>query len=246
VGQSLVEVFSCDDLKKYSIGNLMSTKRIVILGGPGDGVVVAQAVRDLAKAGREVSLFGFLNDRLEKGEHVFGDPVLGTLQAWQQLPQDVCFVPALHKVCEMVSRAKLILGLGIPDYRWTSVVHPTACVADDISIGYGSFIASHVTIQPGADVGKFVSVRAGANIGHDATVADFSYIGPNATLSGRARLEEGVHLAPNAAVMDDVVVGKYSVVGLGSAVMKNVEEFSVYLGNPARKLRTLGSGKDVE
>jgi acetyltransferase EpsM len=233
------------DLGKCTINNLMSAKRIVIIGGPGDGVVVAQTVRDLAKAGREVSLFGFLNDRLERGEHVFGAPVLGTLQTWQQLPQDVCFVPALHKVCEMVSRAKLILGLGIPDHRWASVVHPTACVADDISIGCGSFIASHVTIQPGAGVGKFVSVRAGANIGHDALVADFAYIGPNATLSGRARLEEGAHLAPNAAVMDAVVVGKYSVVGLGSAVMKNVEEFSVYLGNPARRLRTLGSGKDV-
>ncbi len=90
----------------------MSAKRIVIIGGPGDGVVVAQTVRDLGKVGREVLLFGFLNDRLERGEHVFGAPVLGTLKAWQQLPQDVRFVPAPPKGFEMVSWAKPIQGLG--------------------------------------------------------------------------------------------------------------------------------------
>jgi acetyltransferase EpsM len=219
---------------------------LVILGGPGDGIVVAQAIRDLAQAGSKVSIAGFLNDRIEKGELIYGVPVLGPLNSWCALPTDVLFVPALHKVGEMAQRARLLTELGIPEMRWASVVHPTACIADDVTLGTGSFIASYVTIQPGTKIGRFVSIRAGANVGHDAIVEDFAYIGPNTTLAGRARLAEGAHLAPNAAVLDKVVVGRYAVVGLGSAVMKNVEEFSVYLGNPARRLRTLDSGKDVE
>jgi acetyltransferase EpsM len=215
------------------------TQKLVILGGSGDGLVVAQAARDCAAATHCLELAGFLDDRVPKGQVVFGAAVLGALRSWRTLPADVVFVPALHKVGEMPARARLISELGIPPERWASVVHPTACIAGDVSVGAGSFIASYVTIQPGARVGKFVSVRAGANVGHDAALEDFTYMGPNATLSGRSCLAEGAHLGPNAAVVDRLTVGRYAVVGVGSAVTKNVEPFAVCMGNPARRIRSL-------
>lgn len=212
---------------------------VVILGGPGDGMVVAQALRDRARASGRMRLRGFLNDALSVGTTVAGAPVLGLLDSWRELPQAVRFVPALHKVGEMTKRIRRIFGLGIPDHRWTSIVHPTACIADDVAIGFGSFIASHVTVQPGAALGHFVSVRAGANIGHDATLEDFAYMGPNSTLAGRARMGLAAHLGPNAVVIDRIEVGSHSIVGAGAAVMKHAEAYSVYLGNPARRLRGL-------
>jgi acetyltransferase EpsM len=220
-------------------------RRIVILGGPGDGVVVAQAIHDLAAAGQDVALAGFLNDALPKGAQVFGAPVLGTLEEWRTLPEDVLFNPALHKVREMPARAARVRGLGIPESRWTSVIHPTACLARGVSIGDGSFIASHVTVQPGARIGRFASLRAGANVGHDAILEDFTYMGPNATLSGRARLQEGAHLGPNAAVLDGMRVGRYAVIGMCSAVTKHVDDFAVCLGVPARPLAS-GPGVPVK
>ena len=213
--------------------------KLVILGGHGDGIVVAQAAQDSAAAHGYGRVVGFLNDRLAEGELIYGHPVLGTLQSWRRLSEEIHFVPALHKVGEMESRSRLLRELGIPGERWASVIHPSACIASDVAVGYGSFVASHVTIQPGAKIGRFVSIRAGANVGHDAVIEDFAYVGPNATLSGRSRLAEGAHLAPNAAVVDRVTVGRYAVIGICSAVMKDVEEFSVYLGSPARKLRSL-------
>ena len=213
--------------------------RLVILGGHGDGIVVAQAAHDAAAVRGDGKVVGFLNDRLAEGESLYGHAVLGDLRSWRRLSEDIQFVPALHKVGEMVSRSKLLRELGIPRERWASVIHPSACIASDVLVGHGSFVASHVTIQPGAKIGSFVSIRAGANVGHDAVLEDFAYVGPNATLSGRSRLSEGAHLAPNAAVVDRVTVGRYAVVGIGAAVMKDVEEFAVYIGNPARKLRSL-------
>lgn len=212
--------------------------KIVILGGPGDGVVVAQALRDLDRAGKPVVVVGFLNDALPEGTMIDGIPVLGALDSWTALPSDVRFCPALHKVKLMAARAKRILELRIPDERWFSVMHPTAKISDGVRIGCGSFIASYVTVQPGAILGRFISIRAGANVGHDASVGDFAYMGPNSTLSGRARLEDGAHLGPNAAVLDGVKVGRYAVVGLCSAATKNIEEFSVCIGVPARVIST--------
>jgi hypothetical protein len=40
----------------------MARRRIVILGGVGSGVIVADAIRAVAAGGAEIELVGFLND----------------------------------------------------------------------------------------------------------------------------------------------------------------------------------------
>jgi hypothetical protein len=47
-------------------------QRIVILGGPGGGSVVAEAILQTAAAGSAVSVFGFLNDGYKRNEQIYG------------------------------------------------------------------------------------------------------------------------------------------------------------------------------
>jgi sugar O-acyltransferase (sialic acid O-acetyltransferase NeuD family) len=212
---------------------------IVILGGPGDGVVVAEAVLDMAAGGQPVRLAGFLNDALPVGARVHHAEVLGTLEDWPRLDPATRFIAALHKVKRMEERAQRIASLAIPDERYISVFHPSAVIARDVEVGAGSFFAAHVVVQPGSYVGRHVSVRAGANLGHDSRVEDFCYIGPNATLCGRTVMGAGAHLGPNSVVADGQRVGRYSVVGVCSAVTKTVPDRAVCLGVPARVFATL-------
>jgi len=215
------------------------TKPVVILGGGGDGLVAAQLISHIFQADKSLRLAGFLDDNLEKGSRIDKAEVLGGLPDWSRLPLDIIFFPALHKVKQMIQRAKLIQSLAIPEKRWAKLCHPSACIADAVQIGVGSMIGSHVTVQPNTSIGKFVSIRAGANLGHDAIVEDFAYIGPNATVSGKAHIKEGAHVGPNASIIDACKLGPYSVVGLGAAVTKNVERQALCVGNPARKIRIL-------
>lgn len=215
------------------------TKPVVIIGGGGDGLVVAQLIADIFRADKSVQLAGFLDDNIGKGNRVNGIMVLGCLDDWVLMPQDTFFFPALHKATQMFQRAQLIKKLGIPDERWVNLCHPTACIADGVGIGNGTMIGSYVTVQPSTSIGQFVSVRAGSNLGHGVTIEDFAYIGPNATMSGGVTIEQGAHIAPNAAVLEACNVGAYSVVGLGAAVTKNVEPYAICMGNPARKIRTI-------
>jgi acetyltransferase EpsM len=222
-------------LEKSRLAAKQMKTRLVILGGPGDGDVVAEALHHAEAAGGDLTLHGFLNDALEPGSLVAGAPVLGRFEDWVSLPDDIRFIPVVHKVLETPRRVARIRSLNLPDDRLASVIHPTACIARDVTIGPGSFIASHVTIQPGARLGKVVTIRAGASIGHDAEIGDFVYVGPNATLCGRAILEEGAHMGPNSVLLDRRIVGAYCLVGIGAAVMKNFPPFSVLSGNPARR-----------
>jgi sugar O-acyltransferase (sialic acid O-acetyltransferase NeuD family) len=209
---------------------------IVLMGGPGDGVVVAETIDDIHAVDVSRSLLGFLNDSLPIGTLVCGRPVLGRLEDWRNRADSVRFIAALHKVKQMALRAKRVSSLGIPADRWATVAHPTARIARDVSVGAGTYIGPYAVVQPGAFLGAHVSIRAGANIGHDAVVEDFAYIGPNATLCGRAVMRFGSHLGPNAVILDRRTIGRFSVVGMCSAVTKDVDDRVICLGNPARKV----------
>jgi sugar O-acyltransferase (sialic acid O-acetyltransferase NeuD family) len=211
----------------------VARKRLVILGGPGDGLVVAETILHATAAGQEVELLGFLNDVLPPGEIMQGAPVLGRFEDWQKLDNDVMFVPAIQKVKDMQARVDRIESLGIADQRWASVIHPRAVVSSDVQIGVGAFVAACATVQPGSRIGRFASLRAGAVLGHHCVVEDHAYVGPNATMCGRSTLNFGAHLGPGAILLDSKTMGAFSVAGIAAAVTKNVPGYWVVFGNPA-------------
>lgn len=213
-----------------------SVTDIVVLGAGGDGLVVAEAVRQGTAAGRPVRLIGFLDDTQPASARVEGLPVFGRLDDWEAAPRHCRFIPAIQKVRDMPRRAARLQRLGIPDRRWGTLVHPSAMVASSAKVEVGAFVASFVTVQPGARLGRWSSVRAGANIGHDAIVDELGYVGPNATLCGRAKVCFGAHVGPNSVVLDGKEVGNFAVVGIASAVTKDVPEGWVVLGNPAERV----------
>lgn len=176
----------------------MSTarRRLVVLGGPGDGLVVAEAIHQAAAAGQAIELVGFLNDALPSGSVLQNVPVLGRFEDWRLLDSDMLFCPAVQKVKDMPARVDRIESLGIPDERWGTIIHPRAVVASDVEVGVGAFVASCVTVQPGSRIGRFASVRAGAVLGHHSVVDDHGYVGPNATMCGRTVVSYGAHLGP--------------------------------------------------
>lgn len=213
----------------------MAITKVVILGGTGDGQVAGQLIRDMHRAGREIELLGYLNDHADKGKTIGNYPVLGKTSDWPKLPGNIFFHCCLLSVGKMRQRAELIKGFAIPDERLVSLIHPTACIADDVVIGQGAMICSHVTCQPGARIGRLGSIRAGANIGHDVTLDDLVYVGPNSTLCGYVKVDEGAYVAPNAVLREHIRMGEYSVLAAGGIAFKDIEANATWIGNPARR-----------
>ena len=52
-------------------------------------------------------------------------------------------------------------------------------------------------------------------------------------------IEDEVWIGANVTILPGVRIGKCSVIGAGSVVTKDVEEYSIYAGVPARKIRQL-------
>lgn len=214
---------------------MSATIPLVILGAGGDALVVAEAIRQAAAAGGSYRLAGFLDDGLA-GATVDGLPVLGRLDDWPQLDRHTKLIPAIQKVRDMPRRVTRLEGLSVPRERWATLVHPRAVVAGNASVGVGVYIAACATVQPGCRIADFATLRAGAALGHDAVVEAHGYVGPNATLCGRTVVGTGAHLGPNGVLLDFKTMGRFSVAGIASAVTRDVPEFTVVMGNPARRI----------
>lgn len=209
---------------------------VAIFGGPGGGAIAAESISALAASGTDIRLLGFLNDVLPRGELVSGVPVIGTFATWRELPDEVTFLAPLHKAKAMPGRVRIVDGLGIPDHRWTTIIDPRSAIAPDASIGRGCFIGPFASVGPAARVGAHTVVRAGGRVSHDCTIGNFAFVGSNAVVCGYGDVGEGAYIAPGATIGDGLRIGKFAVVGLGSVVTKNVSDFVVAAGVPARPI----------
>ena len=56
---------------------------------------------------------------------------------------------------------------------------------------------------------------------------------------GGIRIEDDCWIGAGVIILQGVTIGKGAVVGAGSIVTKDVEPYSVVVGNPARKIRNI-------
>lgn len=204
--------------------------KLVILGGIGDGLNIP----DLAEQIGGIQIIGYLNDFEKKGNKIGEYEVIDTIENWKNLDEDILFSFPLHRYYYMELRYNKLKNLNIPLSRFATLIHPKANVSRKAQIGYGVTIYPFVNINHSCIIGNFASIRAGANIGHESILGEFNYIGPNAVLSGYTKTAEGVYIAPNATINPLLELQKFSMVGSNSVIYKNVEEYQIYQGNPAR------------
>lgn len=219
----------------------MNETSIVIIGGRGNGTVMASTIEDCRKAGQRIRCAGFLND-FEEGE-IDGYPILGTTRenSWKNLPEDYQFLYALNNAKKAFERFKLLQSLEIPRDRFARVIHPTAVVSDHSEIGKGVVIMPLCVIGPGAKIDDHSVVYAQALVGHDSHLGEMVFVANNASIGAHISIERGVHIGSNASLLEKIQLHEFSLVGLGSVVLKDVAPFSKVAGIPAKLIGKIES-----
>lgn len=211
-------------------------KKIVIIGGRGNGTVVASIIEDCIDAGQKYKILGFLNDN-EK-EDINNYPIIGGIQNedWKKFDDDVFFIYTLSTVKVAFQRHNLLRSLKIPNDRFASVIHPTATVSKTAELGFGNVLMPYSQLGANAVIGDHTTLMSYSYVGHDDTVGEFCFISAFASTGGRCIIEDGVHLGHKSSMLARLKIGKYSVVGLAAAVTKDVDPFHIVAGVPAKKI----------
>lgn len=116
-------------------------------------------------------------------------------------------------------------------------------------IGKNCNINSHCFIENDVVIGNNVTIKCGVYLWDGIRIADDVFVGPNATFTNdrfprsmkqpekfiQTHLLEGCSIGAHVSILGGVTIGKYAMVGMGSVVLKDVEDYGLVYGNPASK-----------
>ncbi len=120
-----------------------------------------------------------------------------------------------------------------------------ARIGKNCNIGQNVFIAGGAIIGDNCKIQNNVSIYAGVKAGN------YVFFGPSCVLTNDINprgmyakngeyietiLEDGVTLGANCTIVCGNTIGKHALIGAGAVVCKNVEEYSIMVGNPAKRI----------
>jgi sugar O-acyltransferase (sialic acid O-acetyltransferase NeuD family) len=121
-------------------------------------------------------------------------------------------------------------------YDLVSYISSKATVFDNLTVGENCFILEDNTIQPFVSVGSNTVLWSGNHIGHHSRIGDNVFITSHVVISGNCVVEPFCFIGVNAALKENIILGEASFIAMSSCITMNTEPYSVYSGNPAKKI----------
>ena len=117
-------------------------------------------------------------------------------------------------------------------------------------IGENCNIGQNVVVSPGVKLGKNVKIQNNVSIYTGVICEDDVFLGPSMVFtnvinprSAVARKDQykqtyvcyGASIGANATIVCGVKIGKFAFIGAGAVVTKDVKDYALVVGNPARQ-----------
>jgi acetyltransferase EpsM len=222
----------------------MGTTKIIILGGKGTAVNIAEAIYDANKRFNEkIEFLGFAFDDETIGDSINGFPVLcGTMELMEKYSSfnDVKFIFQLNHQEKMRERGLLAQSYNIPPEKWFTFIHPSAYVAKSAKIGFGSVIFAHCAVHSNANIGNHCTFSASTTIGHDTIVGDHVFTATHVCIGSDVRISKYSFFGQNTTVKSGVKINENNLIGLGASVINDIYESNkVIIGTPAKAIKSI-------
>ena len=174
----------------------------------------------------------FIDDLLEEGDF-FGTKRINFETLKKSKNEYECIVA----VGEPSAREKLYKKLLSENIKLGCLIDPTAIVSTDAKIGEGTIICEYSTVHTGVELGCNILIQPFCNIGHDIKVGNHTVLSPYCAPGGGSVFGERVYIGMHASVIELIKIGDDAIVGMGSAVFRDVPAGATVVGNPARVTR---------
>ena len=121
--------------------------------------------------------------------------------------------------------------------NWVTLIHPSAQIGINVSIGKGTVVMAGAVINVGSTVGEHCIINTHAVVEHDNAIGDYVHISPCVALGGIVHVGELTHIGIGAVVKNNIIICNDCIVGGGAVVVKNIKEVGTYVGVPTRKIK---------
>jgi len=221
--------------------NEYNKPNIVIIGASGHAKVVIDIIERLD----EFFIIGLIDSYKPKDSFVFDYRILGKEDDIPVLSEIYNFNTGIIAIGDNWTR-KLIYGRineVSPNFKFISAIHPHAIIGKNVIIGKGTMIMAGAIVNSDAKVDDFCIINTKASLGHESVLEKFSSLAPNSTIGGNVKIGAYTAICLSASVIQDVKIGKHSIIGASSLVNKNVEDYKMVYGIPAKVIKSIKQGE---
>ena len=201
-------------------------KKLVIVGAGGHGSVIA----DIARLNGYESIV-FLDDACK--ERADGYPVLGKVEEAARFITESDFFVAIGG---NATRRRIQAWLTHQGATFATLIHPTAVIGENVTVGEGTAIMAGAVVNPGAIVGDGVILNTCSSVDHDCRVGDFVHVAVGAHLCGTVTVGDDSFICAGATIINNVSVCEGATLGAGTLVIRDITEKGTYVGVPAQKI----------
>lgn len=121
-------------------------------------------------------------------------------------------------------------------------------VREGAVIGENCVISKDTYIDKNVHIGNGVKIQNGVSVYDGVTLEDEVFIGPNAAFTNDkfprsfnrewhvipTLVKRGASIGSNSTIICGITIGEYAMIGAGSVVTRDVEPYTLSLGNPAK------------
>jgi UDP-2-acetamido-3-amino-2,3-dideoxy-glucuronate N-acetyltransferase len=140
--------------------------------------------------------------------------------------------------------AGAVIGAGSRVWHWVHV-SGGAKIGKQCSLGQNVFVGNKVTI------GDNVKIQNNVSVYDDVTLEDDVFCGPSMVFTNvynprsaivrkdeyrQTLVKKGATLGANSTIVCGVTIGRYAFVGAGAVVTKDVPDYALVVGVPARQI----------
>ena len=137
-----------------------------------------------------------------------------------------------------------IIGEGVKIWHFSHIM-PNCVIGDRCNIG------QNVVVSPGVKLGKNVKVQNNVSIYTGVICEDDVFLGPSMVFTNvinprsavnrkneyaKTTVMKGASIGANATIVCGNDIGKYSFIGAGAVVTKNVPDYALVVGNPSKQI----------
>lgn len=180
------------------------------------------------------------NDPKKHGADFYGMPVLGGIELVSTLKDEDTFFVNLITGSTRIRHetTNRIIDQG---GKLCNFIHPNINLTM-VTLGVGLYLQENVVLQAEVKVGDNTSIHMATVIGHESIIGNSVFIAHAVSISGCCIVGDGTFIGTNATILPRVNIGRWVTIGAGAVVTKDIPDFSVAVGNPAKIIKMNGQG----
>ncbi len=156
-----------------------------------------------------------------------------------------------------------IIGAGVVLYAGTDIgkhvlVADMASVRELCKIEDYAIVGRGVLVEYETSVGRYTKIQTGCYITGNMIIEDHVFFGPEVSTANDKYMDRtddpfagphvkrGARIGSNSMLLPGIVIGKDAVVGAGSVVTRDVADYTVVVGNPARAVKQVPKNQRMD